>query len=197
MADRDENVDANIWYVDLGTSTHMPRNKQWFEDFKEINDEAQIYLGDDRSHQIKGCGKICIILPNGNVKQIYNVMYVPSITKNLIFVSMITGQDLKVEFLKSNWYIKYLLYGMNTIATGIRTGGLYKLDVRPAPVLDLTEVGLTTKELWHHRFGHINYNDLLLLQKKEMVRDIPMLKQVHNDCEACTLGKMHREEILV
>ena len=30
-----------------------------------------------------------------------------------------------------------------------------------------------------------------------MVRDLPMLKQVHSDCDACTLGKLHREEFLV
>ena len=120
-------------------------------------------------------------------------MYVPGVTKNLISISMITNQDLKVEFFKSNCYIKYLLDGMKTIATGIWTGGLYKLDVRPAPVWALTAVSLTTEDLWHQRFGHINYNDLLLLQKKEMVRDLPMLKQVHNDCDGCTLGKMHRE----
>jgi len=96
MADFDENVDADIWYVDLGASTNMTGNKNWFKDFKEINEGAQIYLGDDRSHQIKGCGKIYVILPNGNVKQIHNVMYVSGVTKNLIFVSMIIYQDLKV-----------------------------------------------------------------------------------------------------
>ena len=91
MAHRDENVDADIWYVDLGASAHMTGNKQWFEDFEEINDGPQIYLGDDRSHQTKGCGKISVILPNGNVRQIHNVMYVPDVTKNLISVSMITN----------------------------------------------------------------------------------------------------------
>jgi len=30
-----------------------------------------------------------------------------------------------------------------------------------------------------------------------MVRDLPMLKKVHNDCDACILGKMHREEFPV
>lgn len=112
----------------------MRGNKQWFKYFNEINDRAQIYLGDDRSQQIKGCGKISLILPNGIVRQIHNVMYVPSVIKKLIFVSIITDQDLKVEFFKSNCYIKYLLDGMKTIATGIRTGGLHKLDVRPTPV---------------------------------------------------------------
>eukprot|EP00253_Pinus_taeda_P015366 PITA_15366 len=149
VADCDENIDADIWYVDSGTSTHMTGNKHWLEDFKEINEGAQIYLGDDRSNQIKGCGKVFVILPNGNIKQIYNAMYVPGITKNLISISMIINQDLKVEFLKSNCYIKDLLDGMKTIATGIRTGGLYKLDVRPAPVRALTTTSLTTEELWH------------------------------------------------
>lgn len=112
----------------------MTWNKHWLEDFKEINKGAQIYLGDDKSHQIEGCGKVSVILPDANIKQIYNMMYVPGITKNLISVSMITHQYLKVEFLKSNCYIKDLLDDMMTVATGIRTGGLYKLDVRPAPV---------------------------------------------------------------
>jgi len=111
----------------------MTGNKHWLAEFKKINEGAQIYLGDDRSHQIKGCWKVSVILFDGNIKQIYNVMYVPSITKNLISVSMITNQDFKVEFFKSNYYIKDLLDGMKTIATGIRIGGLYKLDVRPAP----------------------------------------------------------------
>lgn len=71
------------------------------------------------------------------------------------------------------------------------------LDVRPALVRALTAASLTTEVLCHQRFGHIIYNDSLLLQKKEMVRDLPMLKQVHNDCDACTLGEMHIEEFLV
>ena len=74
----------------------MTGNKHWLEDFKEMNEGAQSYLGDDRSHQIKGCGKVSVILPDGNIKQIYIVMFVPGITKTLIFVSMITDQDFKV-----------------------------------------------------------------------------------------------------
>lgn len=80
---------------------------------------------------------------------------------------MITDQDLKVEFLKSNCYIKDLLDGMKTIAIGIQIGGLYKLDVRPALVQALTTVTLNTEELWHQRFGHINNNDLLLFRKRK------------------------------
>lgn len=37
---------------------------------------THIYLGYDGSHDIKGYGDVCVTLPNGNVRQIQNVMYV-------------------------------------------------------------------------------------------------------------------------
>jgi len=56
---------------------------------------------------------------------------------------------------------------------------------------------MTTKELWHCRYGHLNQNDLVILQKKLMVEGIPILKHYHIECEACALGKQHREEFPV
>ena len=46
-------------------------------------------------------------------------------------------------------------------------------------------------------YGHINPNDLELLQKKLMVEGIPVLNNEHIECETCTLGKQHRDEFPV
>jgi len=73
----------------------MSCNRDWFETYREINNGSNINLGDDGSHQIKGYGDICVTLPNGQEKQIQNVMYVPGIKKNLIPVSTIANQNLK------------------------------------------------------------------------------------------------------
>ena len=73
MVEFDENVEANIWYVDLGASTHMTGNRKWFEYFKEINNGAQIYLGDDIGYQVKGYRNILVILSDGNIIHIQNV----------------------------------------------------------------------------------------------------------------------------
>ena len=110
---------------------------------------------------------------------------------------MITDQNLKVEFYKSNCVVKDLLDCMMTIATGILVSGLYKLNVRNAPHQALTSSSMSEKKLWHQRFGHINFNDLLLLQKRGMVNGIHDLKHIYVYCEACALGKMHRDEFLV
>jgi hypothetical protein len=112
-----ETNDSNAWYVDSGASIHMSCNKDWFENYHETNNGANIYLGDDRSHQVKGYGDVPMTLPNGCVKQIHNVMYVPGIKKNLISVSTITDQDLKVEFLKSHCVVKDMQDHYKIVAT--------------------------------------------------------------------------------
>ena len=76
-------------------------------------------------------------------------MYVPSINKNLFFVSMITDQNLKVEFYKSYCVVKDFSDSMKIIATWIRVGGLYKLNVRTVPHRAFTSSGMSTEEIWH------------------------------------------------
>lgn len=51
---------------------------------------------------------------------------------------------------------------------------------------------LNKAELWHHRYGHLNYKDLLTLHNKEMVVGLPEIGRVNVTCEACVGGKQHR-----
>eukprot|EP00253_Pinus_taeda_P035887 PITA_35887 len=102
--------------------------------------------------------------------------------------------NLKVELYKSYCVIKDLLDSMKPIASGTCVGGLYKLNVKSAPHQALASSTMTTVDLWHQRFGHINFNDLLLLQKRGMVEGLPVLKPVYIDCDACALGKLHRDK---
>lgn len=101
-----ESIDCNDWFIDLEVSIHMSCNKNWLKNFHEKDDGRKIYLGNNRSHDVKGCGYISVQLPNGHVKQLSNVMYVPRIKKNMISVSAITDQGLKVEFLKGGCQVK-------------------------------------------------------------------------------------------
>jgi hypothetical protein len=99
-------VDVNTWFIDSNASIHMTCNRNWFETYHENSNDAHIYLGDDRSHEIKGFGDVCMNLHTGEVKQIHNVMYVSSIKKNLISVSTIEDHDLKFDFVNSQCVVK-------------------------------------------------------------------------------------------
>jgi hypothetical protein len=67
------------------------------------------------------------------------------------------------------------------VATRVRVGGLYKLDVTRKNHQALASTTMSQEELWHQRYGHLNHNDLMLLQKKEMVEGLPNLKNEHTD----------------
>jgi hypothetical protein len=57
----------------------MSCNRNWFDKYYENNDGACVYLGDKRSLKVQGHGMICVDMPDGQKKQIHNVMYVPGI----------------------------------------------------------------------------------------------------------------------
>jgi hypothetical protein len=189
-----ETDDSDAWFVDSGASVHRTCNKNWYANFKETQNGASIYLGDDRAHQIKGYGDIPVTLSNGTIRHIHNVVYVPGIKKNLISLSTITDQNLKVEFFNNYCIVKDLLDHFQIVAMGVRAGGLYKLDVTSKAHHALISATMPTKILCHQRYGHINHPDLLLLQKNNMVEGLPMLKNEKVSCDGCALGKMHRDE---
>ena len=107
----------------------MSCKREWFDEYNKKHDGTHIYLGDNRSHQVQGYGIIKVKLFNGQLRQIHNVKYVCGIKKNLISVSTITENDLKVEFGKYQCHIKYIQNHFNIVSTGSICGGLYKMDV--------------------------------------------------------------------
>jgi len=135
-----------------------------------------------------------VTLLNVTVRHIHNVVYVPEIKKKLITVSTIIDQNLKVEFFKNYCIVKDLLDHFKTVVTTVRVGGLYKIDVTSKAHHALTSATMPTNILLHQRYGHINHPDLLLLQKKNIVEGLPMLKNKKVACDGCALGKMHRDE---
>jgi hypothetical protein len=189
-----ETYDFDAWFVDSGASIHMTCNKMWYTNFKETQNGASIYLGNDCAHQIKGYGDIPVTLSNGTVCHIHNAVYVLGIKKNLISMSTIIDQNLKVEFFKNYCIVKDLLDHFQMVATRVRAGGLYKLDVTNKEHHTHNSATMATNILWHQRYRHINHPDLLLLQKNNMVEGLPMLKNEKVACDGCALGKMHRDE---
>ena len=146
-----ETDDENAWFIDSGALAHMSCVKEWFDEYNESTYATHIYLGDNRSHKIQGYGVICVNLPNGQKKQIHNVLYVPGIKKNFISISTITDQNLNVEFMQSHYLVKDIQNHHHVIATWTRIGGLYKLDVTKSNHQALASTTITIEELWHRR----------------------------------------------
>ncbi len=55
-------------------------------------------IGDDTTHPITQIGKVLLSIQDGQTKYLKDVLYVPTITKNLILVGHMMEQGLKVTF---------------------------------------------------------------------------------------------------
>lgn len=48
--------------------------------------------------------------------------------------------------------------------------------------------------MWHKRMGHLNYTSLKLMCRLNMVGGLPVIDADRCLCEACLMGKQHREK---
>lgn len=96
--------------------------------------------------------------------------------------------------MKTSCQVKDMKNHYNVIAEGIRIGGLYKLDVKVESHQAMVSTCVSTEELWHKRYGHLNLQDLISPQRKDMVQGLPTLKNENISCDGCALGKQHRSE---
>jgi hypothetical protein len=107
---------------------------------------------------------------------------------NLLSVSQMCDQGHKVTF--------------DSQKCEIRKEGLRKLIATTARnssnIYVLSEIGnekcCIRKEdeswLWHRRMGHIHFDNLVKVSKKEVVREIPQIRKPTNTlCKHCKLGK--------
>lgn len=108
-----------IWITDSGASRHITYRRHWLHDLQPREGDT-VSLGDDGQCAVKGVGTVHIEkLINGKwIKaRIENVLYVPSLKKNLFSVGVCTTRGYKVLF--SNKEV-ILTYNNTVEAKGVR-----------------------------------------------------------------------------
>ena len=144
-------------------------------------------LGDDSTYKIEGVDSTSLQLDSGTILHIDDVLYVPSLKKNLLFVVGLADKGYRVLFMDK----KVLLWAKNeklssAIQIGVREGGLYKASGDSTHAL--VHHTVDPCEPWHRRFGHLHYTALPGLQK--MVTCMPEVSPKHDGiCKGCALGK--------
>ena len=94
-----------VWYVDSGASNHMKSHKEWFSYLEKPMQLGVVATGDDTLHRIKNVGEVPLSHVGQKVK-LMNVLYVPTITKNLVSVGQIVNQRMQVWFTHLGCFIE-------------------------------------------------------------------------------------------
>ena len=183
---------SKLWYIDSGATKHMTSEKDLIVDYVQYPHPSEIFLGDNRMIRALGEGKVSLEFYNGSnvlTMGLYNVLYVPEIAKNLVSVSAMTGKGAEVLFENDKCYVTKDKKTMNI--GHLTNNNLYVINTEP----DFANVASSkaSLEVWHCRFGHINYKYVNELSQKKTVVGMNCSKEDTNQqCEACAKAKMHR-----
>ena len=174
-----------VWILDSGCSSHMSGDKSLFSELVSY-DGGTVKFGNNENAAIIGKGNV-----DAGAGRIQNVLYVEGLKHSLLSVSQIYDMGYTVTFKKNGVEIRETCKG-KIVAGGTRTSGnLYTLAA-----LSLEQCMNVNEEqdwLWHKRLGHIGFENLAKLCRKNAVRNLPNIKVPRNHiCEACQKGKQIR-----
>lgn len=182
----------DIWLTNSGASAHITFRKDWFVELRETQGDT-VSLGDDGVCAVEGVDKIEVgKLVNGSWKSgtIENVLYVPSVMKNLFSVGVCPEKGFSVKFEGSNVTVE--CYDQ-IAATGVKQSNrIFRMFFRVPHSRNKVNVSVTSVKLWHERLGHINKRSICELAKKGLVKGVIVKDTSEFFCEACHLGKQHK-----
>ncbi|MCO5590542.1 hypothetical protein L7F22_044513 [Adiantum nelumboides] len=179
----------------------MTYHGEWFDKKEKLEEDEFVATGDDTMHRITHVGSVPLLVKDGTYNTLGDVLYVPSMTKNLASVGQMTDQGLQVRFNRYGCFIEEFHKGRpsKVLARGRKKGRLFSLEARdPCLHSGMYANKSATQdhwaELWHKRIGHVNFRRLKHMQSNQIVRGLPKFGRLNFDhvCEACQFGKQSR-----
>ncbi|KAK9063254.1 hypothetical protein SSX86_017124 [Deinandra increscens subsp. villosa] len=184
--------EQETWYLDNGASNHMTGKESQFS-FLDKNVVGNVKFGDGSSVDIKGRGSI-ILQGKGNEQRVVsNVYYIPNLKNNILSLGQATENGCEVKMKQDKLWLNDR-DGNLILRVKRSPNRLYKVNLRTgSPKCFLT--GISSNEwLWHGRLGHVNFQSLENLYRKELVLGLPHIGQINQVCDSCMAGKQVREK---
>ena len=152
-----------VWYVDSGCLTRMTGDRNKFVSPKEKKDGTMSF-GNYGSSNVIGSGTVSLGSKDALAK---NVLLVENMNQNLFNVGQMCDQGHTMLFNSIKCEIRKGRYGKIVTTTSRAPNDIYVLD-------EATKACLLAKEdessLWHKRMGHIIFDNLVRISKKEAIR---------------------------
>ena len=187
------------WWIDSGASQHMTPDKKSLINFERFDSPVEVKLADNSILFSYGKGDVYLAVYDGTEKvnvMLKEVLYVPKIQNKLLSLPSMTEKGATVEFKGQS--CKISIHG-KTYSIGHKHGKLYKLNSVPEDqtcCLGTAESKADSLSLWHLRYGHLGYDNVKLLNGKDMVDGMKIKSAEEVDrysCEGCAMGKQHHQ----
>ncbi|KAJ9561819.1 hypothetical protein OSB04_006979 [Centaurea solstitialis] len=166
------------------------------EDFKKF-EGGHVAFGDNpKGGKISGKGKV-----SKGKMTFDDVYYVEQLRYNLLSVSQVCDKKFGVFFTDTECLILAPGFKIDESQVMLRTprkDNVYCLDIEDASSLSslnclFSKASVSESSLWHRRMCHMNFKNMNLLVKNNLVRGLPAKEFSCDDhCVACLKGKQHK-----
>ncbi|CAJ2633141.1 unnamed protein product [Trifolium pratense] len=173
------------WYFDSGCSRHMTGVEGCLANLKSYA-TSYVTFGDGAKGEIKGIGNLI----NNGLPNLDNVLLVKGLTTNLISISQLCDQGMKVNFTKSECLVtneegRLLMKGV------MSKDNCYLWVSEEENHLSTCLLSKEDKvKLWHKKMGHLHLRGLKKVIAEETIKGNPKLKiEEGTICGECQIGK--------
>ncbi|RVW59023.1 Retrovirus-related Pol polyprotein from transposon TNT 1-94 [Vitis vinifera] len=182
---------------DTGATIHVTNSLQEMTKKKRPSKHEEfVYMGDGSKVKVEFFGMIKLRLATKSFLLLHDVAYIPSLRRNLIFVSVLDRRGYSFNFgcRKVDIFSDSVLNG-----NGVLFGNLYSLSLHHGPLGDSSSVNsvvgckrarmnLGSSMLWHKRLGHISRQRLERLVRDDVLSNLDFSD--FKTCVVCLNGKM-------
>ena len=183
-----------LWVVDSGATDHVTKDRDSFIEFRRVPYGARwIYVGNNARVEVKGIGTCRLVMRDGRTLLLHDVLYAPSIRRNLVSVIVLMKMGFQLFF--SDNFVK-LSMGTTYYGSGYILDDFIILDVEYVNSNNNAYSLITSSHendvmIWHARLNHIGQDRMSRLAKEGLLGNIDKVELPN--CEHCLKGKMARK----
>lgn len=162
------------WVLDTGATRHFCKNKDLFHDFEEASEGECVYMGNSSVAGVLGKGKILLKFTSGKTLCLSNVLYVPSLRRNLVSGYLLNNAGLKIV-LEANRAV--LTRNGEFVGKGYLADGLFVLNVASEIInknASSSAYLLESCVTWYERLGHVNFDSIKRLRQLRLIPKMDM-----------------------
>jgi len=159
------------WILNTGATRHFWANKDLMHDFEDVPDGEYVFMGDVATALVMGKWKVLLKFTFGKSLCLNNVLFVPSLHRNLVLSSPLDIVGFEVNHKAE----KIVILLMGSLLVRVSYGGLFVPNVASDVVNGNASTStyiVESVDLWHGRLGHVNYASINKLRNVRLIPNI-------------------------
>jgi hypothetical protein len=92
------NFSSNTWWIDSGATVHLTNSSQGLLGARTTGRERSLQVANGREAKVEAVGTLLLLLHVGFTLNLNNVLYVPSLRRNLISVTSLKDDGFEYLF---------------------------------------------------------------------------------------------------